>query len=83
MRCNPLSMHCKCVVVRCQRIETHFQSVVLRCQCVVFRCQPVGDSSQRIVLRCQTVVDRCHRIVLCFVVSLLLQAFGFIILKQI
>ena len=76
-------MHCKCAVVRCQRIETQFQSVVLRCQCVVFRCQTVGDSSQRIVLRCQTVGDRCHRIVSCFVVSLLLQAFYFIILKQI
>ena len=43
----------------------------------------VATRCQRIVLHCQTVVDRCQRIVLCFVVSLLLQAFDFIILKQI
>ena len=54
-----------------------------RSQRIVLHCQTVVDRSQRIVLRCQTVVDRCQRIVLCFVVSQLLQAFDFIILKQI
>ena len=76
-------MHCKCVVFRCQCIGSQFQSIVPRCQHIVFCCQTVVDCPQCIVLRCQTVVDRCQRIVLCFVVSLLLQAFDFTILKQI
>ena len=82
-RCNSLPMHCKCVVFRCKRIGSQFQSVRPRCQRILFRCHNVVDRSQRIVSSCQTVVDRCQRIVLCFVVSLLLQAFYFIILKQI
>ena len=76
-------MHCKCIVFRCQRTGSQFQSVVPRCQRIVFRCPTVGERSQRIALRCQTVVDRCQRILLCLIVTLLLQAFDFIILKQI
>ena len=73
-------MHCKCIVFPCRCIVSQFQSVVPCRQCILFRCQTIVDRSKRIVLHCQTIVDCSQCIVLYFIVSLLLQAFDFIIL---
>ena len=68
--CALLSKHCVLLSHCCGSLES-----------IVFHCQTVVDCCQHIVCCCQTIVNAVNK-ALCFIISTLLGAFNFIILKQ-